>query len=294
MKIMKQKQNLGSLLIFLSALMFGSYGMWSRLIGSAMGNFFQGWTRAACILLLLIPLLFWRREIAVIKKKDWGWLSLFLLFTSLTLAPLFYAFNNMDIASASLLFFVSMFLTMNAIGFLFFNEKITIIKIIASFLALIGMYLVFSFSLDNFTLLAAVMAVVAGVASGGEVGFSKKLTGQYSPLYVVALSWFIILISNFILSLALGETQLALAFSMPWLWQLLYSLASLLGFWLVIAGFKYIDASIGSLIGLLEIIFSIILGLVVFKENLTFSIIIGGILIITAAALPHILQRKYS
>ncbi len=232
----ENKSGLGVGLVLLSALMLGSYGVWSRLIGPAMGSFYQGWTRALLILLLLVPIAFIRKEIIKIRREDKKWLITFLIFTSLTQAPLFYAFNHMDIGTATLLFFVSMFITMNVVGIWFLGEKITYIKVISAILALIGMYLVFSFSIVSFSIFAAFMAIANGVASGGEVAFSKKLTNQYSPLYIVILSWAIILITNLIISLSIGEPQIAFSMNIVWLWQLFYSIASLFGFWLVIAG----------------------------------------------------------
>jgi len=60
------------------------------------------------------------------------------------------------------------------------------------------------------------------------------------------------------------------------------------GFWLLIAGLKYLEASIGGLVGLMEIIFSITFGILIFGEKLTSQIIIGGIIILIAISLPHI------
>lgn len=282
------RHSYGSVLVLLSTLMFGSYGVWSRLIGSSMGNFYQGWTRALVLLILLLPILFFRKEFKKIARTDWKWLIIFLTFTSLTQAPLFYAYNHMDIGTATLLFFVSMFLTMNIVGVWFLNERVTAIKVISGLLAMVGMYLVFSFSITAFALLAAVMAIINGVASGGEIAFSKKLSGNYSPLFLIVMSWGIILVTNLIISIAIGEPQLIPSLSLPWLWLLCYAVVSLFGFWLVIAGIKYIDASIGALISILEIIFGVIFGILIFKESLTISIAIGGVLIIAAVALPNL------
>jgi len=194
----------------------------------------------------------------------------------------------MDIGTATLLYFVSFFLTMNIVGVVFMGEKFNKVKIASAVLALAGMYLVFSFSLSAFALFAALMAIANGVASGGEVAFSKKLSHKYSPLYLVTLSWAIILLTNSIISVSIGEPQVALSISKPWFWQLCYSVVSLFGFWFVIAGLKYVDVGIGALISLLEIIFSVALGILIFGELLTLSVLIGGLLILIAAALPNI------
>ena len=51
-----------------------------------------------------------------------------------------------------------------------------------------------------------------------------------------------------------------------------------------------VDASIASLIGLLEVIFAVALGALLFDENLRAPIYIGGVLIIIAAMLPDIVK----
>lgn len=284
------KTTKGMSLILISALMFGSYGIWSRLMGQDFGVFYQGWTRALIIVLILFPFLHFRKEIAKIDRSDWKWLAVYMVFTSLTQAPIFYAFNHMDIGSATLLFFVTMLLTMYVVGFAFLGERFTKVKIVSFGLALVGMYLVFSFSLATFTLLAALMAVLNGIASGGEVSFSKKLSGKYSALYLTWLSWLIIIPTNGITSVLVGETQHLPSLDIVWLYQLGYVVAGIIGFWAVIEGLKYIESSIGGLLGLLEIIFSITFGILIFKEVLTERIIIGGLVVIFASALPHLVS----
>jgi len=284
----KASQNKGIVFILLSTIMFGSYGAWSKLIGNSFGVFYQGWTRTLLISLILFPILYARKEIVPIQKKDWKWMSIFLISTSLTQAPIFYAFNHMDIGTATLLFFVGMIITMYLVGFAFLGEKPTRIKIISLVLAAVGLYATFSFSLVAFSILAASMAVLNGIASGVELSSSKKLTGKYSPLYVTWLSWIIIAVTNCIASLALGEPQPLPAFNLAWIYLVIYAVVSILGFWFAIEGYKYAEASIGGLLGLLEVIFAIIFGMLLFHQTLTLMVVLGGILIMIAAALPHI------
>lgn len=282
----------GIALILISSLLFASYGVWAKLIGDGMDPFYQGWSRAVIILLFMLPILWYKGLIVPIKREHWKWFAIFLAFTSATQAPLFYAFNHMDIGSATLLFFVSMLLTMYTVGFLFLGEKMTRVKIISFGLAIVGMYFIFQFSLVAFTLLAALMAMLNGVASGGEISSSKKFSDHYSTLYITTLSWGIILITNTPISLFLGERILIPTFDTVWLWQLGYTVASLLAFWLIIEGLKYVEAGTGGLLGLLEIVFSVMLGIVLFSEKLTPLVILGSSFILLAAALPHIQEMK--
>lgn len=282
------KRTYGVVLILTASLLFGSYGVWAKLIGDDMGVFFQGWSRGLIITVILFPILYFRKLIIPIKKEDWKWFAVFLVFTSLTQAPLFYAYTHMDIGSATLLFFTSMLLTMYLIGFFYLDEKMTGLKIASFVLACAGMYFIFSFSLVTFAFLAALMAMLNGVASGGEISFSKKISGSYSTLYITWLSWIIIVITNAPISIFLGEKQFFPSFDLTWLWQLGYTIASMLAFWLIIEGLKHVEAGIGGLLGLFEIIFSVLFGIWIFNEIVTIQIMIGAGLILIAAALPHI------
>ncbi|HLD04042.1 MAG TPA: hypothetical protein VJC17_04685 [Candidatus Dojkabacteria bacterium] len=51
------RQTKGSILVAFSAIFFGSYGLWAKLIGPDVGNFFQVYTRSLIILLLLVPII---------------------------------------------------------------------------------------------------------------------------------------------------------------------------------------------------------------------------------------------
>ena len=271
--------------------MFGSFGVWSKLIGIDFGTFYQSWTRGLIIIVVTFPFLYFTKQIIPIPKKDWKWLGIFLLFTSATEAPLFYAYNNMDIGTATLLFFVSQLITLYMFGVMFLGEKLNKVKIISFVLAILGLLVAFKISLAVFAVFAGLMAILNGVATGGESAFSKKLTGNYSALYVTWLAWIVIVITNAPISILIGEIQHTPSLSIVWLWQICFTIASLFGFYLLVKGLESVEASISGLIGLLEIVFSIMFGIIIFNEGLTIQVITAASLIITAAALPHIYER---
>jgi putative hydrolase of HD superfamily len=284
-------KNIGILCVFLSAFLFGSFGTFSRLIGDSAGTFYPTWTRALLIVILLFPFLFYTKQITRITKTDKKWVAAYLALSILTQAPLFYAFNNMDIGSATLLFFVSMLLTNYIVGFTLLGEKMDWVKASSFVAAFLGLYTIFSFSIASFTILAAFMAILNGFAGGGQISVSKKFTGSYSALYITWLSWIIIVITNGLLSLAIGETQFLPSLDIYWILQLGYAVASIISFWLLIKGFRHVEASIGGLLGLLEIVFGLAFGALIFHEQLTEKTLLGALLIIFAAALPHLVHR---
>ena len=276
-------------MIFLSAVGFGSYGIWSKLLGNDFGIFYQGWVRSALVLVILIPLAFLMKDFKPVRKADWKWILVSVLFGVFTQAPLYFAFNNMDIGTATLIFYAIYLITSYVVGRVFIGEKITMVKFISLFLAFIGLTMVFGFSLSRFSLLALILAAINGIASGGEVATTKKSTEKYSSLQIGIYIWAGILITHLPLSLMTGEHQLMPELSTSWLSMVVFAAIGLVSFWLVIEGYKYVDASIGGLIGLVEILSGVVFGILFFSEKLTPMIFWGGLLIMLAAMLPDAL-----
>lgn len=151
---------IGYSLILLSAVMFGSYGIWSRLMGDYFAVFYQAYSKSLIILILLLPILLVGRKITAVRREDRTWMGIYLVASSLTLAPMYYAFNHMPVANATLIFYVAMMLTMSVFGFTAFDERLTRTKLVATILGLVGLAVVFSDALTGFVLLASLAAFV--------------------------------------------------------------------------------------------------------------------------------------
>jgi drug/metabolite transporter, DME family len=292
MKYWTSKQK-GYAMILASALCFSSYGVWSRMLGKDFGIFYQGWVRSAVILVVLLPIAIIGHHLKRIRKGDRKWFSITMGFTLFTQVPLYFAFIHLPLGTATFLFYAAFIITSYITGWLFLSEKITGIKWISLFLSFAGLLLTFQLSLTTFSSLALLLAALSGIASGGEVATSKKSTEKYSSLQLTVYSWILVLVSHLPASLIMGEKQIVPAWNVEWLAMLGYAASGLGGFWLVIEGFKYVDASIGSLIGLLEILFSVAFGVVLFHDHLTIDILFGGLIILVAALLPDVYALKH-
>lgn len=275
----------GYLMILLASVLFGTYGIWSKLMGDHFGVFYQGWVRALVVLIILSPYLIYKKQLRWPEKKDAKYLAIFLGATLLTQAPLYYAFITTSVGIATLLFYAAFIIASFLIGKYLIGEKITSIKLFAMLLAFVGLTFVFGLSLSVFSFAGMAMAALNGTASGTEVSSSKKLS-HYPALLVTFYSWAVILVTHLIVSIGIGEVQWLPANTVEWWAMLAYSLVGLISFWLVVEGFKYVDASIGSLIGLLEIIWAILFGAIFFGEHVGLTVWIGAILIVLAGFLP--------
>ena len=209
---------------------------------------------------------------------------------SLTVAPIFYAYNKIGIGSATLLFYASFTVISFILGFISFGEKITLGKTTGLAFSLIGLYLIFDLSLRQNFLLAALAAILSGSAAGVEVVFTKKISNKYSALQLNIFTWLVIFVFHLAGSLLIGERQLLPELSIAWLGVFGYAIASLGAFSFVLMGYRYVQPGIGALTGLLEIIFGIIFGTLFFSELLTLQIIMGAVFIFMAVALPNIIE----
>jgi drug/metabolite transporter (DMT)-like permease len=141
-------------------------------------------------------------------------------------------------------------------------------------------------------LLAVGLTVLAGLMGAGGVCYTKKLSGDYPEIQIM-MSYFIsIAVVNFIVSSIVKDPLPALGFSTPWLAQFGYLMAFLLANLAVIQGYKRLEPSIASLIGLAEIIFGVIFGAVFFGEVIGWGVVIGSILITVSAVLPNVVKIK--
>jgi len=279
---------LGYIMVLVSAIGFGSYGIWSKNIGSDFGVFTQGWVRSLIVLLILVPICLKTKQFKRIAKNDLKWALVPVLFGIATQAPLYYAYNNMSIGTATLIFYSLYLITSYIFGYFFMNETIGLPKKIALMLAIVGLGLTFKIELGVFSLLALSLAAINGVASGGEVASTKKLEKKYSSLQVSILIWLGIFLTHLPAAFINGEQLAPIGLTASWLSMLAYAVVGMAAFWLVIEGFRHIDASIGGLLGLSEVVFAVIFGIILFKEKIGLSTAIGGSLIILAAALPDL------
>lgn len=284
------KTKLGTSYILISALFYGSYGVWSRLMVGAFGEFSQAWTRGL-FLLLIVLITNWKWKLfRPIKQQDWKWFVPIAMAGGLNQAPYYFGFEHLNIGTATLLFYAALVVGGYALGRVFFSEKLTLVKIMSLVVAVVGMLVIYGWSLSSAQIFPATMTVLAGLMGASTVILPKKLIGNYHELQMMAGYFLLQVVFNLPVSLWLNDPLPTTAFSVAWGGQLGYAVAMLLANMAAITGFSYLEPSIGSLIGLAEILFGIGFGVLLFGEALTGGVIVGGLLIILAAALPSVAE----
>jgi drug/metabolite transporter (DMT)-like permease len=259
-------------------------------MGNSFGPFYQAWVRSLVIILIMLPFMLASKSFRKIERKDWPQVGIFIAFCICTQVPLYYAFNHAPIGTVQLIFYSMFLVTAYIVGKFYLGESITKVKIASIVIALIGLAVVFGVSVFVFAPLALFLAAFNGVASGAENSSSKKVSDKYPPALLIFWGWVFTFITHLPLSLLLHEKLVVPQFDAAWLWLLLYSVVNALAFWLSITAFRHIDASIGSLIGLTEVIFGVLFGAIIFHQSLRWSVYLGGALIIAAGVLPDLIN----
>jgi drug/metabolite transporter (DMT)-like permease len=281
-----------SALIF-AALVYGSFGSLTRLIGLDFGAFAQNAFRNVFVVLMVLSyFLFAGKRFSKFRKKDIKWIISWGLIGSINMILLFISFNNLAIGTTYFLFYTGLISSGLMTGKLLFNEKMTFKKFLSLFLLLAGLLLIYSLDITSDTSIFLVFAVIAGITVGIWNTINKKFSENYDEFQLVFVDSSFGVMVSFLGLLLFGQSIPTFAVNIRWLGVFLNAVGQFATTFLIIYGFKRLEAQIGTIILPLEIVFGAAFGFIFFREILSFSTITGGVLILIASILPY-LPRKY-
>lgn len=291
-KPMKQSKTkisapLGASFVVLSSVFYASYGIWTKL----MGNFFSGFSaslfRSALVLLILGVLAAMYRQFQPLDlKRNWRTFVLLVLTSVLVWGPLYYAILNAGVGVSLALNYASLVIGMFFFGWLFAGERFTKDKFWSAVLGIIGIALVFSPSIGAVGWLALGAALVSGTCSSVQYVIGKNI--PYNSTQSTMVLWAASLVANGIMVFVLGEAIPAFGLQPEWGYLVLFSVASVISTWLFVRGIKLIDAGAAGILGLLEIVFGVVFGVLFFGEHPQPIVLLGVAVIIAAAGIPYI------
>lgn len=291
---MKQPKQapLGASLIILSSFFYASYGIWTTLIGDFMGGYTASALRSILVLLLLVPIALLVRHFEPLKlKKNWKYLVGLFVSALFIWGPLYYAILHAGVGLALTVNYAAIVIGMLFFGWLIAREKITRPKLISALLGIVGLALVYVPSgIAGIGLLALGAATVSGLAGAANAVIAKKI--PYSATQTTLFMWFTSVIANVLMAILFAESIPPIELRIEYFYLLLFAIASVLASWLLVRGVKLIDAGVAGILGLLEIVFALLFGIIFFHEQPGSIALIGAGVIIVAAAVPYIKQKK--
>jgi drug/metabolite transporter (DMT)-like permease len=278
---------LGAGLVVLSSVFYASYGVWTALMGDFFGSFTASALRCILVLAGLFAIALLRKELQKINwRLDYKWLIVMTISSIFVSAPLYYAVLKAGIGITLAIAYIGIVIGMFIFGWLFEAERFTRDKLLATGLGILGIGLVFSPSLKVVGWFALVAALVAGLATALNMATTKKI--PYNGSQSAILVWGSGVIANVPLVFLLGEPTPSIEWRTEWLYLLLFAAASLVASWTFIRGLKLIEAGAAGILGLLEVVFGVLFGVVFFHERPDIIVIIGIASIIAAAGIPYL------
>lgn len=277
---------LGASLVLLSSFFYASYGIWTKL----MGNFFGGYTasalRSVLVLLILLPFAVFYRHFEPIRiKQNWPYIVGMIIASLFTWGPLYYAILHAGVGISLAIAYASIVIGSFFFGWVFGRERFTKDKAISALLGVVGLVLIFTPSIGHLGLLALFGALVSGLSAGANAVFSKQI--HYNATQSTVVLWSASVIANFAMAFAVHEHRPTIGWSAPWLYLVFFAVASVIASWSLVKGVKLIDVGAAGILGLLEIVFGVIFGAVLFHERPALIALLGMAIIIAAASIPY-------
>ncbi len=263
-------------------------------MGDSFGSFAQVAFRSVLIVAVLVPIAAFRQNLSSIEWRRDRKLFVLLLFScALIGAPLYYATLIVGVGLSSTLFYAGFILGMFTFGWMFSRERFTKDKIVATVLGILGLIIIFNPSSTHFSLFALAMGLLSGIAAALDLVVSQKL--RYSADQTTILTWSASVITCIPLAFLFHDTVPPIG--IPWVFAVLFAASALAASWLSISGVKLISAGAAGILGLMEIVFGVLFGVVFFAERPSIIVWIGMVLILLAAAIPYvkefIRERRY-
>ncbi len=290
------KKSLGFLALVAAAIIYSTFGIWMRLLGSELGAYqTTALANIFAAIISLVIVLIQKKKIILEKGLNYRNLSLFILVVPA--AIIFYNFSvmNTKVATATFALYAASFIVSFLVGKFIFKEKISKLKVIALLIAFVGLsFLSFPFSF-NFGFL---MGLASGVADTFANSLKKDLSGKIERMFLVLVSRVAAVVVSLVMVVGTGE-KLIIFSALPlktYLIAFLFGVLFVGVIYLTIVGFQYSDVSVGTIVLSSELFFTPIVAFLAFKEIPVSTEIIGGFLILVAMILPNLslLKRKTS
>jgi drug/metabolite transporter (DMT)-like permease len=281
---------LGSVLVVISSLFYATYGVWTKLIGDSFGGYSASAVRSLVVVAVLFPAALILKKVEPLKlKQNYKAILGLTLFSCLIWGPLYYAVLKAGIGVALSVAYAAIVIGGLIFGRIFNKEPLTKFKLASLLLAMIGLSLMYSPKTSDITILPILAACLGGLASSANSVIIKKI--DYGATQATLVMWYTSIIANISMAIILRE-NIQLSFGVNYLYIFLFAVSSILSTLAMVKALKFIDLGLAGILGLTEIIFGVLFGIIFFHEKLSISQITGIIVIIGVCALPYADKAK--
>ncbi len=282
------KQTIGLLALFTAAFLYGSQTIATKIAGISVAPFLSTSIRAFVVVLLVIWFVPWKR----VAKEHIQWFIARSTANILSTTGLFFAITKIPVGTALFSFYAGMILATTLVGNIWYNERMTKIKVISLFLTAVGLLCMYVTNSGLVFNIYIFIAAFGGACAGLWSIFSRPISKSYPLTQLVVLDNALAAILALGVSAILHESWGGISIGAPLLSLSYLGLTQAFTGQLVAFGFRYIDGQVGSIILLNDTIIGIVLMALFFKEFPSLQVFIGGVSIFLASILPAIVEHK--
>lgn len=238
---------------------------------------------------------FWKytNEVKKLRIRDWLFSSVAGIFLAFHFILWFESLNYTSVASSTVL--VTLQPLFAFVGtYFFFKENITLKTIFAGVIAIVGSILISwgDFKLNGTAFYGDMLALVACALVTAYFLFGQDVRKRLSLVTYTMIVYAVSTITLFIYVLIKGESFGPYS-TMDWIWFILLAIVpNLFGHTLFNWSIKYVSTNVVSIAILFEPIGAAILALLIFKEYLIATQIIGGFIVIVGILLFVVDEKK--
>ena len=284
----------GLLALLGSGLIFGSFGIWVRLLGNELTNFQQIAFRNLIALAIAILIIYFSKISINLGKVEKKHILRFGIAFPLAVIFFTYSFLETKIVLGIFSFYVGSILSSLLIGFYFFNEKIDTKKFISLILVCIGLlFFILPVGLERIDK-GIVFGLVAGFFDAVANSYRKYLSGKMHRVLLTSIPLVGGLLIAIFLMLINNEQIVPHVSTNGIIVGLVFGGLLFLVNYLTFVGFSNFDLNLGTIVISSELFFASLFGYLVYKEVPLINEIYGSLLIVSAIIVSNLNLSKFS
>lgn len=283
----------GFLCVIISAFIFGFTPILCKLTYSGGSNAIMlVFLRNSMSLPIMYAILKYKKISLKINLKEFKGLFILSIFSTILTALLLYiSYNFISVGMATTVHYVYPILVALVL-FIFFKESITKIQILSLIISFIGVLLFFDGG-SSLNFMGLFIAFASGISYGiALIYMDKSGLKDYHPLLVTFYTCVFASVILFLVTIISGKFTLSLT-PTAWIYSFIVSiLTSVIGISFMQIGVRNIGPTTTSILCMFEPITSVLMGIVLLNEAISFKSILACILILTAVLILSIFKEK--
>ncbi len=295
MKVKSRKKFFGTICGIGAAMCYGTNPLGARLYEEGMtpSNVLIWRFGLAWLIITVVMLL--RKESFNVTRKEFISLSILGILFMISSLTLYVSFQMMDVGVASTILFVYPVMTAGIMA-LFFKEKITITTISSILLSFIGVVLLYwGDGETTLSTIGIILVLLSALSYSVYIIIMNKAKLNMSAFKINFYVLIFCILGNVVYSLGTGQSMQIPATAMSWFYVgWLAVVPAILALVMMVYAAKYIGSTPTAIMGALEPMTAVMIGIFLFGEPFTFRLAIGIVLIFSAVIIIALHSNKKS